>query len=306
MTEIHSKKVPGLEIVPPKATAGQCETEPNQIKLPGVFIFCGKRQSGKTVACVALCEKLPFDRIFWVGNTLRSNQELIKRLKIREEDMYEDTDDIGVTDRIRQATEDMATELEKYEEDLKRYKAMMKLIHSKNSLFQIPEDDLEDFFKSGEFTPPKPPWWGSHKPCVAAVYDDALGSMIYSKPRKLNALTTFSRHVGSFKDGRPAIGLNLFFLVQTLKAQVGGLTKVIRNQASAYCIFRTMNKRELEDLAEAVSGEISEEVFHRVYNAAIYGPNSNRHSFLWIDLNKKQNHPSMFRGPDFGTFLVPQ
>lgn len=298
-------QVPNLEIVPPKHTAGHCETEPNQIKLPAVMIFCGKRQSGKTVSCVSLLEKLPFDRIFWVGTSIKSNQELIKRLKIEPEDMFENTDDMAIIDKIRAEVEAEAKDLERYEEEMRRYKKLMKMIHSDNNLFRVPDDDLEAFFRDGDFQQPQHKYNG-RKPSVGAVFDDCLGAMIYSKPRKLNALTTFSRHVGAFKDGRPAIGINLFFLIQSLKCQVGGLTKVIRNQATHYVIFRTMNNKELEDLTEAVSGEISSDVFYRVYNEAIYGANSDRHSFLMIDLAKKPNHPSMFRGPGFNTFLVPQ
>lgn len=293
--------VPGMKIVPPKHTAGQCETGPNQIALPTVSIFCGKRQSGKTLACVSICENLPFTRIFWVGVSIKSNAELISRLKIAPEDMFEDTDDLTIIDRIRAAVEEEAADLERYEAEMKRYNKLMKHIHSESSLFRLADGDM-DFWDGGEFQRPTHRYNG--KVCVACVFDDCMGSMLYSKPRKLNALTTFSRHVGAFKDGRPAIGINLFFLVQTLKAQVGGLTKVIRNQASLYCIFRTMNAKELEDLAEAVSGEVSKEVFYRVYNHAIYGPGSNRHSFLLIDLAKKSTHPSMFRS-GLDTFLVP-
>jgi hypothetical protein len=66
-----------------------------------------------------------------------------------------------------------------------------------------------------------------------------------------------------------------------------------------------MNSKELEDLAEAVSGEVSVAVFYRAYNRAIYGPGSDRHSFLMIDLAKKKSHPSMFR-QGLDTFLVPE
>jgi hypothetical protein len=297
-------KVPGMEIVPPKSTAGHCETTPNQIRLPTVTIFCGKRQSGKTVACVSLLEKLPFDRLFWVGVSIKSNQELIRRLKIDSADLFEDTDDLSVVDKIRAEVEAEAADLERYEAEMKRYNKLMRMIHSESNLFRLADDDLEAFFRDGDFKKPTHKY-GGRKPCIGAVFDDAMGSMLYSKPRKLNALTTYSRHVGAFEDGRPAIGINLFFLVQTLKAQVGGLTKVIRNQATHFIIFRTMNKRELEDLAEAVSGEVSEEVFYRVYNQAIYGPSSDRHSFLLIDLAKKPDHPSMFR-QGYDTFLIPE
>ena len=93
------------------------------------------------------------------------------------------------------------------------------------------------------------------------------------------------------KDGRPAIGLNLFFLVQSLKAQVGGLTKTIRNQASQFIMFKSHSVKELEDLAEAVSGEVAASTFYKVYDFAI----QSKHDSLMIDLNKKPTQPSMFR-----------
>jgi hypothetical protein len=37
-----------------------------------------------------------------------------------------------------------------------------------------------------------------------------LGSGIYSRPRKLNGLSTYSRHVGQLKQGG-AIGVSLFY-----------------------------------------------------------------------------------------------
>jgi hypothetical protein len=58
---MREQYVPGMEIVVPKQTSGQCETAPNQIKLPCVMNICGMRQSGKTVALVSELEKLPFD-----------------------------------------------------------------------------------------------------------------------------------------------------------------------------------------------------------------------------------------------------
>ena len=63
-----------------------------------------------------------------------------------------------------------------------------------------------------------------------------VGSAVYSKPRKLNGLATYSRHVGQLKEGG-AIGVSLFYLIQSYKCQSGGLNKVVRNQCTALMVF---------------------------------------------------------------------
>ena len=102
--------------------------------------------------------------------------------------------------------------------------------------------------------------WGGRKVKIACVFDDNMGSMLYSKPRKLNALSTYSRHVGQLKEGG-AIGVSLYFLVQSFKAQSGGLNKVIRNQCTSMIIFKTKDDKELDDIADSCAGEISKQTF---------------------------------------------
>jgi hypothetical protein len=58
-------------------------------------------------------------------------------------------------------------------------------------------------------------------------------------------------------------------------------------------IFRTKDNQELLDIADSCGGEISKEQFMKVYDYAIETGGS--HAFLFVDLHKKPNHPSMFR-----------
>ena len=124
------------------------------------------------------------------------------------------------------------------------------------------------------------------------IFDDCLGSAVYSKPRKLNALATYSRHVGQLKEGG-AIGVSLFFLVQSYKCQSGGLNKVVRNQCTALMVFRTKDAAELDDIASSVAGEIDRPTFDRVYGAAI--GDGEGHPFLLVDFARRPTHASMFR-----------
>ena len=297
-TQLHK-----YEIVPPKGTSGECTDTPDDLpKLPfGTGIACAKSGGGKTTAVVSFIECMDFDRVFWIGHTIKSNKGLLDRLgkRLSPDDIFEDLDDPDIIDELRRRVEQEAKDLEQWEKEMARYNAMMKIIKSPTALFEPSDEELQ-FFNGQDFLPPVHKW-GGKKPKLICVFDDALGSTLFSRPRKLNALATFSRHLGSFEDGRPAIGLNLFFLVQTLRAQIGGLTKVIRNQCKLWFIWKTHSQMELHDLKEAVAGEVPPLVFDQVLRRA----HREIHDFLMIDLQWKRGvHKSPFRR-NFDTFLVP-
>ena len=282
---MKTSRVKGLEIIPPKSESGLYETDTFMPKMHQVCIAVGKRASGKSTAIVNLIERLKFDYCIAVSPTMNSNKELLDRLKI--EHTFEDVDDLSVIDSIKDIVKKEAEDLERYKEELKKYNKLMTDLKDGKYL----NDDLllQFFSDEGSFIKPTHRWNGN-KPRIAVIFDDMLGSSIYSRPRKLNGLSTYSRHVGQLKEGG-AIGLSLFFMIQSFKCQTGGLNKVIRNQCTSLILFKTKDKQELKDIGESVSGEISEELFNNVYDTAIREP----YDFLYIDLHKKKEHPSMFR-----------
>ena len=80
--DITEQKIPSVgEIIPPKASAGEHKTGNDQPKLPfGTAIVCGKSGSGKSLATENFINWIEFDRVFWIGPTIRSNKPLIDRL----------------------------------------------------------------------------------------------------------------------------------------------------------------------------------------------------------------------------------
>jgi hypothetical protein len=282
---MKTAKVKNLEIIPPKSESGLYTTDTFMPKMHQVCVAVGKRASGKSTAIINLIERMKFDYCIAVSPTMNSNKELMDRLKI--EHTFEDVDDPNVIDKIKDIVKAEAEDLERYKDELKRYNKLMKDLKEGKYL----DDDLLLQFFSDENHFQKPEHrWNGEKPRIACIFDDMLGSGIYSRPRKLNGLSTYSRHVGSLKDGG-AIGVSLFFMIQSFKCQVGGLNKVIRNQCTSMCLFKTKDKQEMKDVAESVSGEIDEELFNKVYDTAIKEP----YDFLFIDLHKKKEHLSMFR-----------
>ncbi|KAL1503644.1 hypothetical protein AB1Y20_012118 [Prymnesium parvum] len=200
---MNEKRLSNLDIVPPGQTSGAVATDPDQIELPAVVLACGRFRSGKTVAVVNLLRMLPFDRIFWVGTTYLSNKKMLDDLPISPEDVFVDSDDMSVIDQITSAVQKEADDLVKYEEDMRRYRQMMQRLKGGSALSSMQDDDLLTFFDSSlnMFTPPKHRWNG-RRPVMAVCFDDCLGSLIFSRPRKLNKLCTGTRHLGSFEDDR--------------------------------------------------------------------------------------------------------
>jgi len=282
---LTTQSVKGLQIIPPKNESGTYETPPDMPRSGQVCVCVGKRKSGKSCAIINLIEKMGFDYTIAVSPTMNSNKELMSRLNI--EHTFDDPDDLTCIDKIKEIVNEEAKDLERYRHEMKEYNKLMRDIREGQKV----GDELMLKFFDNDFVKPKHRWNGK-KPRIAVLFDDMLGSMIYSRPRKINALSTYSRHLGQLSEGG-SIGVSIFFLIQSFKCQTGGLNRVIRNQCTSMIIFKTKDNKELDDIADSCGGEISKDKFIQVYDFAIETGGS--HPFLFIDLHKKENHPSMFR-----------
>lgn len=282
---LSTQNINGLQIVPPKETSGAYETAPAMPKMHCVTVIVGKRAAGKSVAAINLIEKMGYDYTIAVSPTMNSNKEIMSRLNI--EYVFDDPDDLTCIDKIKEIVNEEARDLERYRHEMKEYNKLMKDIREGQKI----GDDLMLKFFDNDFVKPQHRWNG-RKPRIAVIFDDMLGSLIYSRPRKINALSTYSRHLGQLEEGG-SIGVSLFFLIQSFKMNTGGLTRCIRNQCTQLMLFKTKCLKELDDVAESCGGEVSKETFMKVYDYAIETGGS--HAFLFIDLHKKPNHPSMFR-----------
>ena len=297
---MRSQKVPNLEIRVPKGEAFAYETDPMMLKSHQACLVIGKRGSGKSVIAVNIIERMKYDRVFVVSPTIQSNKALLDRLKIDPDDIY-DPDDLEALDDIKRKVDEERDDYERYHDEMKKYRELMRKLNSDNPVFRVPDDVLLMFYKNGNFQKPTHKW-GGRRAHMAILFDDVMGSMLFTKGiRKLNKLTIFHRHVGQLREGG-ALGVSLYFLVQSYKAQAGGISKCIRNQATSLVLFKTKNDKELQEIQEECSGEVSKETFQTMYETATQGD----HDALVIDLHwKKGIHPSGFR-KNLDTFLIPE
>ena len=293
MTPRVLPKLKGLEVKPGQGSAFAVETPSAMPKAHMNALIVGCRGSGKTTACVNLLEKLKvFDFVICLSPTMASNADLMARLPV--EHVYQDLDDPCIVDKVKAIVEAEAADLDRFREQMKRWRALFET--RRNPVFD--DDALLEFFDGNGFQKPKHRW-GGRPPVIAVIVDDGLGSALFSKPRKITNLAILHRHVGQLSEGG-AIGVSLFFLVQSYKTQVGGLPKTIRGNATLLILFRTKSCRELDDIAEELACEIEKDKFLAVFEHAIKEP----HDFLMVDLFCKPWHPSVFRR-NFDQFILP-
>jgi hypothetical protein len=291
-------KVKGLDIKVPDGSPFAYDTPDPLPKAHQNCLVVAPRGQGKTTFTINLIEKMPYDRIICVSPSIKSNASLLSRLNIDPDDIYENPDDVEVIDKIKESIEKERDELEEYLEKKKRYKELMKLLN-KDDPFAMPDDLLMMFYKNGSFEPPTHRW-GGRKPCIAVMFDDCLGSQIFTKGiRKLNSLTIYHRHLGQLNTGG-AIGCSLYFLLQSFKCSSGGISKCIRGNTTSLAVGRTKSDKELEEIAEECGGEVSKEDFMKIHHQAT---KDSKFDFLFLDFNKKSQHPSMFR-KNLDTFIV--
>jgi hypothetical protein len=299
---MKTQKVKGLELTVDDGNAFAYETDPMLPKLHQNVLFVAKRGGGKTVSCVNLMEWFKFDRIFVVSPSVKSNKGMMDRLNIQPEDIYEDPDDISCLGKIIKAVEQERDDLVEALAKLEKWKQLQASIENKIPLRTADDHILLDLYNmtTNQFEKPTHRW-NFRRPRMAVMFDDCIGSGIYTKGiKKLNNMVTLHRHIGQFDEGG-ALGISLFFLIQSYKCSTGGLSKCIRNNVTSICLFKTKSEKELEEIAEEVSGEIDKKTFYKLYNYATDEP----HSFLFIDLHyKKGIHPSGFR-KRFDQFLIP-
>ena len=285
MTKCH------LDIEIPNVKAFNYETSEDLPQSHQQVQCIGARGSGKTIAIVNLLKKMNYDRIFWVSPTCKSNQTIMSMLKINEEDIYEDIDDVTVPDQIKAEIEEEARKYDEYHRKMKKYRQFIKQKEHKNV---IDDELLLEFFNPNSEQFEKPEHWLDGKRAhMACVYDDCLGSLLFSKgARKITNMAILHRHLGSVnEEGGGALGCSLYYLTQSFKTQTGGIPKAVRNNSTSLIIFKTKSDRELQEIQEEVGGEVSKEDFYKIYNYATKDP----HSFLFVDLHPKKNHPSKYR-----------
>ena len=118
------------------------------------------------------------------------------------------------------------------------------------------------------------------------ILDDCRGTNIYTTSRTgmLNHLAIKHRHVP----------ITICFLCQNWV----GCPRAIRLNATQYCIFRTGDKLQLDQIYSCFANNVTRQEFQEVYDEAT----SQKHGFLYIDTDSKKDYMSYRNG--FDMFLL--
>jgi len=148
------------------------------------------------------------------------------------------------------------------------------------------------------------------RPQLFTIWDDCIASPVWEKSQAFLNYTTRQRHLGSMtydprhRSGHKvgALGMSNLYLIHSLKCERGGLPKLVRQNAFQIAIVNnTANKKELQSLCEACSGQCDEDVFYNLFKKS---QQKDHDTFIVDFLNRKKDHPSMFRR-NLDEFLIP-
>jgi len=291
-------KNPKMQIKKTKGSTFAYQTDEALPKAHMISISVGKRGAGKSTAVVSMIENLKFDRIFVISPTFKSNSILMNQLNIEKDDVFEDADDLSIVPKIIHELELERDDLVRYLKELAEYSDMLKKIHNNSTL--LSDDILLKYFYNNRFEKPYHKY-GGRNPFCALLIDDCQHSKLFTG-KKISNLAIKHRHIAPFETDRPSIGISMFFLVQNYSCISGSLPKSIRNNATNLLLFKNKDLKELEKISVEIGGEVDKETFMKVYDQAML-PEHNPNPFLFVDLHKKDSHPSMFRSK-FDKFIV--
>jgi len=307
-TEYEKKAVIKL----PKDTSPfSIETDDHLPKLHQLLVANGKRGSGKSLAITNLLrmykEQFKDDlRIIVVSPTFGSNYAILKDLNIKKEDVFDEPDD-NIAEKLIKICDDERDDFLEYEHLVKYYNEFIKRIKGQHvgSIEQFDEYMLQYYNpQTNAFEKPKPKYkryLQGKPPVIACFCDDSQGSKLLSTDKKFLRLCLRHRHLGAFPPPRGgAVGMSLLIATQSFKSN-GGLNKAIRNNSTSMICFKSKDISEVNQIADAFSGEIPKERFIEMYEAAT----EEEFGFLFVDLHyKKGIQPSGFR-KRFDTYLLP-
>lgn len=246
--------------------------------------FNGHCGQGKTNAAINLAQAYfkggYFTEVYLITPTIENNRKFFT-LPLKEENVYENIQDVegnltSIQGKIQALYEEYEFKLN-YAAAHKKWKAHQELTVAEFNMLE--RMDYED---------PETPV----RPIPLLICDDLSHSPIYSNSRNnpfLN-LTFYHRHCVE------GIGISIFMLVQSFKA----IPRALRQNISIFCVFRTIDKSELQDLHLEIASNVTFPDFIRALDYAT----QEKYSFLLIDRYGenifRKNFNTILRMPERG------
>lgn len=275
------------------------DTKEDQMRCHCILLAIGKSKSGKTFFLSHLLKWLEFDIVCAITPTYESNSGQFKKMGVRPEHVF-NPDDPEVVSKITRI-------VDQERDDLVRYREMKQISKELKAIYGTPSRLGDMHYLFSEYVDAMGRWkkiehqWNGRRARIAVCVDDAQSSNIFLSRKFLN-LCTRHRHVGCFETDEPSLGISLFIACQNYTSTGGGLPRAIRGNATHLALWRTKNAKELKLISEEMAGEVSPEKFLEVYNYVMQDE-EDKYAMMFVDLHKKDSHPSMFR-KNYTHFIV--
>lgn len=277
VVEMRITKAPKNEAIPVRKVLSP--PFPQELfKLHTLAAFFGPRGSGKTNGAVLLAKKYldygSFSRIYVISPTYESNP-VFEVLQADPQDVYTDLGAIlaSITDIVQK----IEMEAEMYKKEVAYAELWLKWAKSKtllpNEVLMLAKEDYRE--------PSIPP-----RPFPLIIIDDCSHSQIYSTSRTNPFINLCLRHRHIGGEG---FGCTIFMLVQNFKT---GVPKPIRQNLQQFFIWRTADRSQLEAMWEEFANLTDLHSFSSLYHSAV---DSDKHSFLTVDMNPINEHLGHFR-----------
>lgn len=275
-----------LKVKVPENHKWDIETPLELPKLHTLQIYVGHRGSGKSIAATNMLDFYRqnglLDRLIIISPTYYSNRDMLGRLNeyIFEDDVL-DPEDNSVGKTVAKKIEEERDDYERYWEDLKWWKKMMKQEEDHIDELMQDEERVLRMFDGKNFQKPTH-WLNGKRPVIHVYCDDCQDTQLF-RNRHFKNLCIRHRHIGPFMNEPGALGASLYLTAQNYKSTDAGLPKPLRGNCTVLCVFFSNNRDMLDNIAKEANGEIDDEEFYAKYRKAT----NEAHSFLMIDFTAR-------------------
>lgn len=188
---------------------------------------------------------------------------------------------------FKQVWQEIKGDIDAYKDYIKKKEAYERFLEYKGNIENFDQEALIDLYMN-DFQPPVCPTRSGLMPQSLIIFDDMLGTPVYSnKPNApLRNFTILHRHMLT----------SMLFLTQTFKA---GLPKGLRNNLSLVILFTNKSEEIRKEVAREFSSFVNEASFLAMWDEATREP----YGFLMVDFDAK-DPKARFR-KNFDTLLIP-
>ena len=289
--QFNTQVLPGLDTRVYKVMQAEPRAVPEGMpRVPFLGLMVASRGGGKTNLLINVVKKYDatktFDNIYVFSKTWMNEPK--NQLLVDGDHFYALKAFTDFSDEIfKSIWTEIKAGIDAYKDYVKKKEAYERFLEYKGNLDLFDQQALIDLYLN-DFQPPVCPTRSGLMPQSLIIFDDMLGTPVYSnKPNApLRNFTILHRHMLT----------SMLFLTQTFKA---GLPKGLRNNLSMVILFTNKSDEIRKEIAREFSSFVNEATFLSMWDEATREP----FGFLMVDFDARD--PKLRFRKNFDTLLIP-